>query len=477
MARILIIDDDELIRSSLSRCLSDMGHEVRTAGGLVEGRQAAAAGSDVIYLDLNLPDGDGQKALEELAAMPGSPEIIVITGLGDNYGARQTLARGAWDYIKKPASPQSVRESLAGALAYRRERRRAAGPEGGDPPGPDGFDPCGIIGGCPPMNRVLGLLRRAAQSQAGVLILGETGVGKELAARAIHANSLRRDGPFVVVDCSNLTESLIESVLYGHVRGAFTGAHTDRAGLVAEADGGTLFLDEVGELPMTLQRSFLRVLQERRYRSLGAGRERSSDFRLVAATNRDLDAMVRAGEFRSDLLFRLRTVEVALPPLRERGEDLVRLAEDFAARCCTRAGVPRKRLSPGLAEVLSGYPWPGNVRELGHVMEAAVIESGRERVLYPKHLPGNVRVGALDGPPRSAPSGGPDGARPPARLPTFEAYKAERDRAYFLDLMAACGHDVTQASRISGLSVPSVYRYLGLAGISTRRTRRGVRED
>jgi two-component system NtrC family response regulator len=299
-------------------------------------------------------------------------------------------------------------------------------------------------------------------------------VGKELFARAIHANSQRRGGPFVVVDCSNLTETLVESVLYGHVKGAFTGAHADRAGLVAEADGGTLFLDEVGELPMPLQRSFLRVLQERRYRSLGAARERASDFRLVAATNRDLDAMVRAGEFRSDLLFRLRTVEVALPPLRERGEDLEVLAAHFVARVCARTGLPSKRLSPVLAEVLAGYHWPGNVRELGHVMEAAVIESGRDKVLYPKHLPGHVRVGVLGG---GGPAGeGPDAAAGPfaGKDPVpYETYKADRDRAYFTALMAACGHDVARASRISGLSVPSVYRYLALAGISTRRTRRG----
>jgi two-component system NtrC family response regulator len=468
MARILIIDDDELIRKSLSRCMSDMGHEVAAAGGLGEGRLAAKAGVDVIYLDLDLPDGDGRGALDELAAMPGRPEIIVITGLGDNHGARQILAQGAWDYIKKPASPQSVRESLAGALAYRRERRQAAcAPESGAA----GFDACGIIGGSAIMARVLGLLRRAARSQAGVLILGETGVGKELFARAIHANSQRRGGPFVVVDCSNLTETLVESVLYGHVKGAFTGAHADRAGLVAEADGGTLFLDEVGELPMPLQRSFLRVLQERRYRSLGASRERSSDFRLVAATNRDLDAMVRAGEFRSDLLFRLRTVEVALPPLRERGEDLGELAAYFVAQACDRAGLAAKSLSPGLIEVLAGYQWPGNVRELGHVLESAVIESGRDRVLYPKHLPGNVRVGALGGGGPAAPLAG---ERPDRRLPAYEAYKAERDRAYFTELMAACDHDVTQASRISGLSVPSIYRYLGLAGIPTRRARRSA---
>ncbi len=478
MARILVIDDDELVRASLSRCLADMGHEVLLAGGLRQGRLLAETGVDVIYLDLDLPDGDGQQAVDILAALPSRPEIIVITGLGNNHGARQTLASGAWDYLRKPASPQSVRDSLAGALAYRQERGR--GRNGPAPSGPalvetgpddaDGIETCGIIGDSPAMRRVMGLLRRAAEREASVLVLGETGSGKELAARVIHANSHRKSGPFVVVDCSNLTETLVESALYGHVKGAFTGAHTDRRGLVAEADGGTLFLDEVGELPLSLQRSFLRVLQEHRFRPVGGAREQTSDFRLVAATNRDLEAMARAGDFRSDLLFRLRTVEVALPPLRERGDDLEGLAGHFAARFCARYALPAKRLSPQLRTVLAGYSWPGNVRELGNVMEAAVIESGPGDVLYPKHLPGHVRVGVLgrdaDGPRRIEPAlPGPAGhtVRP------YEEYKAGRDREYFRDLMAACGHDVTRASRVSGLSVPSIYRYLALAGIPTRK--------
>ncbi len=480
MARILVIDDDELVRAGLSRCLADTGHEVLLAGDLAEGRRRAEAGVDVIYLDLDLPDGDGQRAVGELAALPSKPEIIVITGLGNNHGARQTLTSGAWDYLRKPASPHSVRDSLAGALAYRQEQGRAAAEKTGPGPGrippigADHFDACGVIGRSPAMLRAMGLLRRAADREASVLVLGETGVGKELAARAIHANSHRRSGPFVVVDCSNLTEALVESALYGHVKGAFTGAHSDRRGLVAEADGGTLFLDEVGELPLSLQRSFLRVLQEHRFRPVGGGREQSSDFRLVAATNRDLEAMARAGEFREDLLFRLRTVEVALPPLRERGDDLAELAAHFIDRCCARYGLPAKRLSPQVAAMLSVYSWPGNVRELGNVMEAAVIEAGPGDALYPKHLPAHVRVGVLDRPPPILPAGqtGPLPAAGTGGVTSYEEYKAGRDREYFRALMSACGHDVARASRISGLSVPSIYRYLALAGIPTRTKRR-----
>ena len=391
---MLVIDDDMLVRNSLSRCIADMGHQVLLAGSLAEGLEHAETGVDVVYLDLNLPDGDGQHAIDALAASAGRPEIVVITGLGNNYGARGTLARGAWDYITKPASPRLIRESLAAALEYRRER---AAPAATRP-----FDPCGIVGDGPAMRRARQMLERAARTDAGVLVLGETGVGKELAAQAIHANSRRKDGPFVVVDCSNLTETLVESVLYGHVRGAFTGAHADRRGLVAEAHGGTLFLDEVGELPPSLQKSFLRVLQEHRFRPVGAGREQSSDFRLVAATNRDLEAMTRSGRFRADLLFRLRTVEVRLPPLRERGDDIVLLATHLAGAACRRYGLAPKTLSSALVRALAGHHWPGNVRELGNVMEAAVIEAGADPVIHPKHLPGQLRVAVLGAPPDGA---------------------------------------------------------------------------
>ncbi len=462
MARILIIDDDELIRASLSRCFEDMGHDIALAGGLAEGLALAATGVDVIYLDLNLPDGEGQKAMSELAASRGEPEIIVITGLGDNYGARQTLEGGAWDYIRKPASPQSVKASLAGALKYREERRRGR-------TNLSNLDQSGIIGDSPAMRRAKELLLKAAESEAGALITGETGVGKELAARAIHASGRRKSGPFAVVDCSNLSETLVESALYGHVKGAFTGAYADRNGLVTEADGGTLFLDEVGELPLSLQKSFLRLLQERRYRPVGATRELSSDFRLVAATNRDLDAMARAGEFRSDLLFRLRTLEINLPPLRERGEDLPKLARHFIGLSSRRYNLPEKRPAPQLLAALSSYSWPGNVRELSNVMEAAVIEAGADDVLYPKHLPAAVRLAVLGEDESPAPGAAADrDARAKNAPPPYAQYKARRDKEYFLDLMKACDDDVLRASRVSGLSVPSIYRHLGLAGIPTR---------
>lgn len=472
MARVLVIDDDALVRKSLSRLFSDMGHEVLLAEGLAQGKTLAKKGVDVIYLDLDLPDGDGLKAIDRFSALGCRPEVIVITGMGSTYGAQETLQSHAWDYIPKPASPHAVRESLESALLYRRETMRE------DAPAAD-FDCCGLIGRDASMERTLHDLAKAAKSDANVLLSGETGVGKELAARAIHANSPRGDAPFVVVDCSNLTETLVESVLHGHLKGSFTGAHADRRGLVAESDGGTLFLDEVGELSPSLQKSFLRVLQERRFRPVGAQREQSSDFRVVAATNRELNALARDGAFRSDLLFRLRTIEIVVPPLRERGKDKERLAAYFLQQSCARYGLKTKKFSGELPRIMDDYHWPGNVRELANVIEAAVISAGNDPFIYPKHLPTHVRLSILSDPKDrvrrrkgdSVSANKPEESAESQEMFSYSEHKTLRDREYFTRLLEAAGHDIARASLISGLSVPSVYRHLALAGIATKNKR------
>lgn len=462
MARILIIDDDELIRSTLSRCFQNLGHDVLLAEGLTQAKTLVQSGVDIVYLDLSLPDGDGRTAVTDLSEAPGSPEIIVLTGLDGNFGAQETLTSGAWDYIQKPATPPKLRKSLESALKYREGKIGALDTT-------KRFDDCGIIGDSAAITRAKQLMAKASDSEASVLILGETGVGKELTAQAIHNNSSRKGHPFVVVDCSNLTESLLESVLYGHVKGAFTGAHSDHRGLVAEADGGTLFLDEIGELPPSLQKSFLRVLQEHRFRPVGSTREQTSDFRLVAATNRDLEAMTQAGTFRSDLLYRMRTLEIELPPLSKRESDIPKLAAHFTTKANDRYGLPGKKLSKQFMKIISTYVWPGNVRELGNVMEAAVIAAGRERVIYPKHLPSHIRVSYLDQKkPKRAPQKNPARQTSDGPILTYDTYKSMRDKAYFQQLMDICDYDITRASQLSGLSVPSIYRHLGLAGIPTK---------
>lgn len=470
MAKILVIDDDVLVRKSLAQLFVDMGHEVLLAEGLAEGKARAAEGVDVVYLDLDLPDGDGRAAIDQLSAMERHPEVIVLTGMGSSYGAQKTLQSHAWDYLCKPASPRIVRKSLQSALAY---RRQAMGAHAAAEP----FDCCGILGGDALMQRTLRDMARAARSEASILLSGETGVGKELAARAIHNNSARGGAPFIVVDCSSMTETLGESMLHGHVKGSFTGAYIDRRGLVAEADGGTLFLDEVGELSLSLQKSFLRVLQERRFRPVGALKEQPSDFRLVAATNRDLHRMVQEGTFRSDLLFRIRTVEIVMPPLRERGSDRQRLAAYFSAQACGRYGLTPKALSEELSSVIDHYHWPGNVRELAGVMEAAVISAGKDPLIYPKHLPTHVRLTFLDQQVEggqsqrksSPPAGGPEKGEGSTTLSLYREHKALRDREYFTRPLEAAKYDIPTASLLSGLSIPSMYRHLARAGVATKK--------
>lgn len=472
MVRILIIDDDPLVRNSFSRLFIDEGHEVLSAGNLSKGIQEAGTGVDVIYLDLQLPDGDGVHAIDTLSNSPGQPEIIVITGLGAGYGAMQSVESNAWDYITKPASPQVILKSLESALEYRRKSKKNLTVI------PD-LDRCGIIGDSPAILRTIKDVEKSSKSGAGVLLRGETGVGKELVARAIHQNSERKDGPFIVVDCSSLTESLIESTLYGHVKGAFTDARSDRVGLVGAANGGTLFLDEIGELPLALQKSFLRVLQEHRFRSVGSGKEQMSDFRLVSATNRDLEGMVQEKTFRSDLFFRIRTIEIVIPPLREREKDIETLLCHLIRQNSDRYGLDEKEISEELLRVARSYAWPGNVREMKNALEAAVIQAGSDSIIYPKHLPNHIRLAFIKNECYQPASNKKAIQQAPNRvweinsespcITTFEEHKANRDREYFTLLMKTVEHDIGKASLISGLSIPSIYRYLSITGIPTKK--------
>lgn len=468
MAKILIIDDDALVRKSLSRLFSDMGHNVILASTLSLGLEEANNGVDVVYLDLDLPDGDGLAMIDNLSTVKSQPEVIVLTGMGSEYAAQKTIESSAWDYISKPASPKVVLNSLKSALAYRKEANKQAVCH-------VDFNACGIIGESSTMLRTLIKIEKAAMSEASVLITGETGVGKELTARAVHMNSLRKNGPFVVVDCSNLTESLIESILYGHEKGAFTSAHTNRRGLIAEAHNGTLFLDEIGELPLSLQKSFLRVLQERRYRPIGSGKELESDFRLVAATNRNLAKMVKAKQFRKDLLYRIRTLDILVPPLRERKSDITKLVHYFLLQICDRYGLEEKSTSRELLKVTTSYQWPGNIRELKNVIETAIIQARNTPVIYPKHLPSHVRLAFLKEKDHnlqvesSSKKYVTESSFENTQILPYAKYKAERDKEYFSMLMKSNDNDISRVSKISGLSVPSIYRHLMTAGISTKK--------
>ena len=409
----------------------------------------------MVLLDVCLPDGSGLEQIHAIKAEPCLPEIIVITGLGDEEGAEHAVRSGVWDYWQKGRSIKDLVLSLGRALAWRSERLAHRHWRT--------LDLQGLWGKSQAMATCFERIAEASVGDVPVLLLGETGTGKEVVARAIHKNSVRARKPFVVVDCAALTETLVESALFGHDKGAFTGASADRVGLVRQAHEGTLFLDEIGELSGSVQKTFLRVLQEKRVRPVGADREMSSDFRLLAATNRDLKRMVADGTFRDDLYFRLRALEIALPPLRTRADDVLRIAEQIAHETCERLVLPAKSLSPDFSSALTLYPWPGNVRELRQAVECAVVTAGHACTLDPIHLPIQIRIELA----RSA-------VKPELNLSRIRNYSgcctlaAARDTAiasYLSRLIADTEGDIDAACEVADVSRSRLYELLKLHGV------------
>jgi two-component system, NtrC family, response regulator len=457
MATILIIDDDAAIGETIVNVVRRMGHDALYAPNLQQGVETTYSQSvDVIFLDVKLPDGNGLEMLPRVQAAPSLPEVIIMTGFGDPDGAELAIRHGAWDYIQKPSTVEAMTLSLTRALQYREEKKASKVSLT--------LRREGIVGNSPKMKTCLDLLAHVANSDANVLVTGETGTGKELFAWAIHDNSGRSRKNFVVVDCAALPENLVESILFGHEKGAYTGADKAQEGLILQADGGTLFLDEIGELPLAIQKSFLRVLHERRFRPVGGKQEIVSDFRLIAASNRDLDDMVRKDLFREDLLFRLRSFSIELPPLRERTEDIPDLIAYYAAKLCERYGIKPKEFSPDFCDTLTTYSWPGNVRELIHALERALINGRYERILFPKHLPIHIRAQIA----RSSVNekGVPEirEAEAPRVLPTIQEVRdrtiAEVEKKYLRDLIALTRGDIKEACRLSGLSRSRLYLLL-----------------
>ena len=447
MARVLIIDDDELICEMLSFMVEDMGHSASSATTLKTGfEKASSENFDVIFLDIKMPDGSGLHLLPRIRELPLHPEVIIITGSGDADGAELAIKNGAWDYIQKSSSTKEMLLPFVRALQYR-EEKNARKP-------PTALKLNGVIGKSPSMNVCLDLLAQAAQSEVNVLLTGETGTGKEVFARAIHENSMRAENNFVVVDCTALPATLVESVLFGHEKGAFTGADRAQVGLVRQAHAGTLFLDEIGELPLAVQKAFLRVLQEHRFRPVGAKREIESNFRLIAATNRNLEKMVQDGMFRSDLLFRVRTDAIELPPLSARKGDIKELAMYHMARVCERYQIGTKGFSPEFFDALMAYEWPGNVRELVNAMERAISDAYHEPTLFPKHLPLDLRVKLARSSVKKEAIPTAEGVVPLGSL--AECRHAAEGR-YLRDLMFQTKGKIKEACRISGLSRSRLY--------------------
>jgi len=474
MANILVIDDDRMIRSALAAQLTQFRHTVMAAETLADGMEMLSlAPFDIVFLDINLPDGSGLEALPAIRQTEANPEVIIITGEGSAKGAEMAIRTGAWDYLQKPLARQEIELQLTRALDYRDSTQNDRQPALVTLKRPS------IIGSSPELTARLDMVARCANSDANVLITGETGTGKELFARTIHTNGPAPASDFVVVDCAALPDQLVESVLFGHVKGAFTGADGVRDGLVKAADGGTLFLDEVGELPLSIQKKFLRVLQERSFKPVGGTREVKSVFRLICATNRNLEAMVADGRFRSDLLYRLCTFAIDLPPLRRCQADIRALTLHYIDRLCRHHGLENKGFVPEFMDTLAAYDWPGNVRELINALEKAILAHREAPTLFPMHLPHSIRlnfVQACLNEKRNGSAGDPPDASslrgdaitipvrftdpPPPLKQLRDQVTEELERVYLKHLMDYAQNDLNLVSKLSGLSKSRLYAVL-----------------
>jgi two-component system response regulator HydG len=442
-ARILVVDDHVEMGRMLKDPLSDEGYAVDLATGGEEAlRLVRSRLYDAVLSDLRMEKVDGLDVLEAVRAVDPEVPVLLMTAFGGVESAVEAMKRGAYHYFTKPFRLDEVLVILRRALEERRLRaenrvlRQAAAERGGMG---------ALVGRSAPMRALYELIERVAHSSAPVLLRGESGTGKELVARALHFEGARAPGPFVAVNCTALPHHLLESELFGHVKGAFTGATSVRRGLFVEADRGTLFLDEIGDMPMELQARLLRVLEDGEVRAVGADASRTVDVRIVAATHQDLEARVREGRFRADLFYRLNVVTLRLPPLRERREDIPMLVEHFTARA--RGRNPRSRMqavAPEVVSALAAMPWPGNVRELENLVERLVVLVPRETAgledLRP-HLP-----------PGSEPA-------PPLEAAQQELWPLRRLEAEYIAWMVArCGGNKTRAAELLGIDVSTIHR-------------------
>jgi two-component system response regulator AtoC len=388
MSRLLLVDDEENVRLALRTYLRKQGYDVDAAANVAEAlERLAAVAYDFVVTDVRMPGASGLDLLASVQRSAPTTTVVVMSAYGAIEQALEAIKAGAYDYVAKPFKPEELalvlrkaeeRETLRRA---NRELRAAVGRE-------HAFSE--MLGQSPAMKQLFHTITRAAQFKTTVLIQGESGVGKELVARALHQRSSRAARGFVAVNCGAIPETLLESELFGHRRGAFTDATHDKRGLFEEAEGGTLFLDEVGELPLALQVKLLRVLQEGTFRRLGETGDRKSDVRVVAATVRDLASDVKTGRFREDLFYRLNVLTVTIPPLRSRREDIPLLIDHFVARYNTRLGTAVTGLDPAATKLLHEYGWPGNVRELENTLERAIVLS-ETSVIHVGDLPERVR--------------------------------------------------------------------------------------
>jgi DNA-binding NtrC family response regulator len=453
MSQILIVEDDKVARELLDEILRREGHTVEAlpSGDEAIGR-AGKRDYDLVISDVRL--GDSASGFDVLAAFQqraAETPVILITAFGDVTGAMAAIQKGAYDYVSKPFNVGELTLTVSRALERTRlleENRAARAREGDKPPHIES-----IVGASPAMLDVYKMVARVAPTMSSVLVVGESGTGKELVARAIHTHSPRANGPFVAVNCTALTESLLESELFGHAKGAFTGAVASKRGIFEEAQGGTVFLDEIGDVAAKMQAQLLRVLQEGEIRRVGGTEAIKVDVRVVAATNRELEDEVKAGRFREDLYFRINVVSIRLPPLRERPSDIPLLVDHFLAKYAAR----ERRSDAGVAQaamaLLQRYAWPGNVRELENVIERALALS-KDGVILPSDLPPEIAHEAAAA--ASAATGG--------GLVEDRPTLAELERRYIDLILRETGGNKKRAAEILGIDRRTLYRTLERAG-------------
>jgi two-component system nitrogen regulation response regulator NtrX len=449
-SRILVVDDEPAIRQSLCGVLEDEGFQARSvASGEECLEELGRLRYDLVFLDIWLPGIDGLETLARIEELPPAtrPAVVMISGHGNIETAVRATKLGAFDFLEKPLTIEKVLVVGKNAIQHRRleqelERFRESGAER-----------VRIIGESVPMKALRQQLALMAGTNGRVLIFGESGTGKELVAHAIHAMSPRAAEPFVEVNCAAIPEELIESELFGHRKGSFTGAHEDKAGKFQKADSGTLFLDEVGDMSLKTQAKVLRALEEQRFEPVGASAWVQVDVRVIAATNKNLDEEIERGNFREDLFYRLNVIPFYVPPLRERIEDIALLAEHFLEEFATAYGRKRKELTAEAMELLKGYHWPGNVRELRNLMERIVIMNPQVRV-DARHIPLSPGRRAAD--------------RPMDRFGSLQEVREAAERDYILRKLDETQGNVSRAAELLGLERSHLYRKMKALGIAPK---------
>ncbi len=439
MGRVLVVDDDEQILRIIGAKLKNSFKEIFTTTSPQEALKGAGR-FDVALVDQKMPEMSGTEFVEEVHKRFPDLPVIIMTAFGSIDDAIESIKRGAYHYVTKPVNFEELTNILNKAIETKKLRERVRDLER--------FLGIGIVAESPQMRRVIETAKKVAPFDTSVLITGESGVGKEVVAKLIHESSRRSKGPFIAVNCAALPENLVEAELFGYKKGSFSGAYTDKKGIVEEAEGGTLFLDEIGDLPLPLQAKLLRLLQEKEIRPIGSNRPKKVDVRILFATNRNLKELVDRGEFREDLFYRINVIHIHIPSLRERREDIIPLAYFFIKKSAEKFGVPVKELSEPAKRQLLSYDWPGNVRELENAVERSfILNEGDviERIYFQED---------------TGVSESYTGIKP------YQEAKEEFEKNYLKKLLDISEGNISKASRLSGKTRAEIYRLMKKYGLS-----------